>query len=817
VIVRAARGALIEETERLALRFLFCGSCLGTTSKMAANVAPLDGVLAGCCMSGRDVRQGRRAARKRRRMPMVDKGAEAKSASRDLVDGFARHAKEAFDRQRTILSFDAWLDEVVAHPRRHLRNAARYLMDVVASFGVDDVKLPTGTFRRWRLFDQEFDEGRGRVAGQERVQAGIVRVLENFVRSGRIDRLVLLHGPNGSAKTSLIQALTRAAEVYSQTEDGALYRFNWVFPVGSVQKGRLGFGGTSSTHAGSYAHLDAASVEARVPCELKDHPLFLLPRADRSALFAQILNAGQLPADFAVPEVLRSGDLSVKNRRIFDALLATYQGDVREVLRHVQVERFYLSRRYRQGVVAVEPQLSVDAYSRQVTADRSLAHLPPALQHVALYETAGALNDANRGVLEFNDLLKRPIDAWKYLLVATEQAQASLDHVSVFLDVVMLASSNELHLEAFKGHPDWPSFKGRMELITAPYLLRVTDELSIYSEQVPLALTGLHVAPHALAIAARFAVLTRLEPPDDDRYADNGRTLVKTLTPMEKLALYDDGSVPERLSQKEKKELRSIASALYEEHAHADHYEGRHGASAREIRTVLLNAAQDRRYDHLSPIAVLDELRQLVKARSSYEWLRRDVVRGYRDAAAFVDQLERWLVQTLEEEIRSAMGLVKSGSHVETFERYLKHVSAWTKGEKILDPASGRLGAADVELMKSVENVLMAKGDTAEEFRRALIAQIGAYKLEHPDDAVDYELLFGNYMRRLNEDFYAQRKKVVERIEESFLKIVDGDSRGLDARDREQAETLQKNMHARGYTDASARTVIAWLLRRRTS
>jgi serine protein kinase len=752
--------------------------------------------------------------------------ADAK-ASQQLLDRIARSAKESFERQRTILGFDAWLDEVVARPRRHLRNAARYLMDVVVSFGVKDVKLPTGPQRRWRLFDQDFDEGRGRVAGQERVQAALVRVLENFVRSGRIDRLVLLHGPNGSAKTSLIQALTRAAEVYSHTDDGALYRFNWVFPTGSVQKGRLGFGGTSSTHAGSYAHLDAASIEARVPCELKDHPLFLLGRTDRAALFSRLVDSGALPADYTIPDVLKNGDLSLKNRRIFDALLATYHGDVREVLRHVQVERFYLSRRYRQGVVAVEPQLAVDAFSRQVTADRSLAHLPPALQHVSLYETAGALNDANRGVLEFNDLLKRPLDAWKYLLVATEQAQASLDHTSLFLDAVMLASSNELHLDAFKAHPDWPSFKGRMELITAPYLLRVSDEISIYAEQVPRALTGTHVAPHALEIAARFAVLTRLEPPVLDKPStdkghgdgepDNGRAVARTLTPLEKLAFYDHGTVPERLSQKEKKDLRAVASALFEEHAHADDYEGRHGASAREIRVVLLNAAQDRRYDHLSPIAVLDELRELVKARSSYEWLRRDVVRGYRDASAFVDALAAWLARTLEEEIREAMGLVRSGSHVETFERYLKNVSAWTKGEKLADATTGRLVDADVELMKGVEAVLMSKGDTSDDFRRSLIAQIGAYKLEHPDDAVDYELLFGNYMKRLNEDFYAARKKVVERIEENFLKVIDGDVRGLEPRDREQAEILRANLHARGYNDSSARTVIAWLLRRRNA
>jgi len=491
--------------------------------------------------------------------------------ARALVDRIADSRKATFQARRTILSFDEYLSEVGAFPRRHLRNAARYLADVVEHFGVDELKHSGGTLRRFRLFDQAFDDARGRVAGQERVQAALVRILENFVRAGRIDRLVLLHGPNGSAKTSIIQALTRASEVYSQTDEGAIYRFNWVFPTGSVQKGSLGFGGARSSHVGSYAHLDAAAIEARLPCELKDHPLFLLSRDERADLLNGLVAGGGLDADWIVPEVLKLGELSLKNRRIFDALLSTYHGDVKEVLRHVQIERFYLSRRYRQGIVAVEPQLSVDAYSRQITADRSIASLPTALHHVALYETAGALNDANRGVIEFNDLLKRPLDAWKYLLVATEQAQASLDHVSVFLDVVMLASSNEHHLDAFKGHPDWPSFKGRFELVTTPYLLRVKDELSIYESQLPRALAGVHIAPHALEVAATFAVLTRLEPPDASAYPEGVRDVVATLTPVEKMHFYNNGDVPERLSQRERKELRAVVEQMANERASGDH------------------------------------------------------------------------------------------------------------------------------------------------------------------------------------------------------------------------------------------------------
>lgn len=737
------------------------------------------------------------------------------ASTRALLDRFADSLSKDHAARRSILSFEEYLDDVFAHPRRHVRNAAQYLMDVVDHFGTVEVKLPTGKFTKLKLFDQAFDDGRGRVAGQERVQQALLRVLENFVRSGRIDRLVLLHGPNGSAKTSLIQALTRASEVYSNTEDGALYRFNWVFPIANVAKGKLGFGGDSSMKTGSYAHLEPQNVEARVPCEFKDHPLFLLTREQRGALFDEMAKSEKLPRDWSIPEVLKTGDLSVKNRKIFDALMTHTHGDVREVLRHIQVERFYLSRRYRTGVVAVEPQMSVDAYSRQITADRSLGQLPVALQHLSLYETAGALNDANRGVLEFNDLLKRPLDAWKYLLVATEQAQASLDNVGVFLDVMMIASSNELHLDAFKQHPDWPSFKGRMELVTAPYLLRVSDEIKIYEDQIPRALTGVHIAPHALEVAARWAVLTRLEPPDPDTYPADVKKLVVDLSPGEKMRLYDDGSVPERLTQKERKELRQAAHLIYDEHAARDDYEGRYGASAREVRTVLLNAAQNHHYDHLSPIAIFDELRELVRARSTYEWLRREPVRGYRDAQEFVSLVEDIYVRDLDEEIRSAMGLVKSGSHVELFERYIKNVSAWTKREKLPDPATGRLMEADADLMKRVEDVLLAPQESPEDFRRSLIGQIGAHKLEHPDDAMDYELLFGTYMKRLNEDFYNQRRKAVQRLEQSFLKTLDGDDKGIDAKEREQVEAFRKTLYARGYNDSSARSAIAFMMKRR--
>lgn len=726
------------------------------------------------------------------------------SKAESVLGEIYKNSRERFLEDRTILSFDQYLEDVIDHPSRHLRNCAKYVTDAVASFGHVAVEKPTGSYTRQRIFDEV--GSRGPVVGQERVQENIMRLLMNFVRTGRVDRLIFLHGPNGSAKTSIIQAISAAAEKYSHTPQGVLYRFNWVFPAqGARRGGSLGFGQKATDPGkGSYAFLEGTQIESRIPCEFKDHPLFLLDEAQRRLV---IEKAGV--ADSDVPDLIRRGSLSKKNRAIFDALMASHQGDVSEVLRHIQVERFFLSRRYRCGVVGVEPQMSVDAYARQVTADRSLGSLPVALQHLSLFQTGGALSDGNRGIVEFNDLLKRPLEAWKYLLVATEQAEASLDGVGLFLDVLMLASSNDIHLDALKEHPDWSSFKGRFELVTVPYLLRASEELAIYEAQVPPALSSTHIAPHALELAARWAVLTRLEPPDPDRYEESQRDLIRGLTPEEKLELYDSGQIPERLSQKERRVLKGLIPDIAAEHVDRLAYEGRFGASVREVRMTLLNAAQDPDFDHLNPFAVLKQLRTLVKEESSYPFLRRDEVRGYRGAARFVKSVEVSYRETVCDEVRLAMGLVEPDSHKTTFERYLQNVSSWTTGEKMVSVS----GEPDETLMKSVEDVLIADGETSKEFRDALISLIGSAKLDRPDEDVDYELLFGSYMTRLEEDYYEKHKSEVESIARDFLSLLDGDTQSLDAKGKASAEMLRENLFAIGYNESSARHAVVYALK----
>lgn len=717
-------------------------------------------------------------------------------------------SKYQFEQNRTILSFDDYLSEVKKQPKFHLRNAAQYFWDVIQQFGNYEVNLPTGNLKRYRVFDAEFNDHEGQVLGQERVQEELVRLIHNYVRSGRIDRLILLHGPNGSAKTSSIQALIRAAEHFSHQDEGVLYRFNWIFPPKKTTAGGIGFsseGGSAQANK-TYAYLESDAIEAKIVCEYKDHPLLLLPKTYREAYFQEIAH------DLNIPEILKKGDLSAKNKKIFNALLTSYHGDASEVYKHIQVERFYLSKRYRTGVGCVEPQMSVDAYARQVTVDQSLSQLPAALSHVMLFESGGALSDGNRGLLEYNDLLKRPIESWKYLLVATEQAQASLDVMSLFIDSLIIASSNELHLNGFREYPDWQSFKGRFELIKVPYLLKFSDEVKIYQNQIPKALAGTHIAPHSLELAALWAILTRLEPPKLGKLSAELDDILKTITPLEKLELYDTGNIPSRLSQKEQKELKKLIPYLFTQYRDEAEYEGRFGASPREIRMILLNAVQNRNFDHLSPVAVLEELQNLTRERSSYDFLRREPIGDYRNAPNLIQIVKNHYVHQLDEEIKNSLGLIEPDSHFELFERYVRHVSAWTKKEKILNHLTGKMSDPDSELMGYVERILLAQAERPEDFRNSLITRIGAFRLEQPELPVDYQSLFSGHLRRLKEDYYAKQTKTVTRIQNAYLKIEEGEIQNIDDKDRELAKNLKENLLKRGYNLSSARQAIAYLL-----
>ncbi|MEQ9496365.1 MAG: serine protein kinase PrkA [Deltaproteobacteria bacterium] len=740
--------------------------------------------------------------------------------ARDVLKQLSSDVKHTFDEDRTILGYGEWLELLLEKPAANLRGAMQYVRDVFDHYGATERALPRGKVTRYNLFDAPWADGDGRVAGQEPVQQEIYRLVTNFVRDGKVSRLILLHGPNGSAKSSIIHCVQSAMEHYSHTSEGALYSYAWIFPSEKIEKTTLGFGASRDDRAdvsSSYAHLGSDQIDARLPCELRDHPIFFLPKPQRAKLIAKLREEGRLPEDFVISKYILQGDLSPRDRAIYDALLMANDGDHAKVLKHVQVERFYVSVSYGKGVATVEPQMHVDADARQLTADRSIANLPRALQSVPLFEIGGPLVNANRGMLEFADLLKRPVEAFKYLLSTSEEATASLPHFKILLDELLVASSNEDQLAAFKQHPDWNSFKGRIELVRVPYLRRYSDEIQIYERQINDATIAKPLAPHVVEVAAMWAVLTRLKWPNPEHYDDKIQETMKRLSPIEKLRLYDDATVPSWCSANEARELLRAVSTIEDEYKNVARYEGQLGASAREIRTLILNAAHRPEYRCLSPLPVFDELRELVSDPSLYDFLKQEPRHGFHENAHFIHAVHDWWLDLLDDEVRTSMGLVEEAKYEELFTKYIVHVSHFVKKEKLLDKITGKYVDPDTELMSEVESLILAEGESRDDFRHSIINRIGAWSLDHQGDKPNYRELFAGYIDKMESDYFAKQRKVIAKNLRALLDLlVDENDKNVRDETRKAAERTIEVMESRfGYAKPCTAECAAYLLKAR--
>ncbi|MCB9640713.1 MAG: AAA family ATPase [Myxococcales bacterium] len=741
------------------------------------------------------------------------------------VFSFTKSVQQRFEEARSILSFGEYLEEVAKDPARHCRNSTQYIQDAFRFYGTRTVETPQGKEQRFRIFDQGIgEEGplapkASWVAGQEQAQQTLHRMLGNFVRQGRNTRLLLLHGPNGSGKSSIVQSILDALERYAYTPEGVLYRFNWIFPSErKVKRGGIGFSNEehSPIDLSSYAHLESDQIDARLSSPMKDHPLLLLPRPERHQFLDQLKQEGKFPKEFQLSEYLREGDLSARNRMIFDVLLAHYGGDFEEVLRHIQVERFYASQRYRHAVVQVEPQMHVDAGIRQVTADHSLGALPKALSTLNLFEPLGALVDANRGVIEYTDLLKRPVEAFKYLLGTCETGRATVDRVILFLDLLMVGTANEQNLDRFKEIAEFTSFKSRIELIRVPYLLRYSEEQAIYDQQLTESNLPKPITPHVTELAAMWAVMTRLRRPNPKRLPEEVGDLAASLAPIEKTLLYDHGEIPRRFNSKQAKLLRQHVKVLLEETRNDLHYEGRIGASPREIRILLLNAAQNDAYPSVSPLALFEEMENLIQERSVYEFLQLEAKEGYYDPEAFIQVLRSVHLDIIDSEFRRASGLVQADQFKRQLERYIEHVKAYLRKEKINNSVTQKPEDPDQKFMQEVEVILMSKDEAHDDFRNSLISKVAASSLENPGQKIDLAQLFSDFVRTLERDFFAKHKKRLERIARHVLILLVDTKHGLaDSEAKEAQETIQKLTEDFGYSKPCVREMVGLLVRKR--
>jgi predicted Ser/Thr protein kinase len=496
--------------------------------------------------------------------------------------------------------------------------------------------------------------------------------------------------------------------------------------------------------------------------------------------------------------------------------MRTHQGDLLQVLAHVQVEPWAMSRRYRRGLVQVGPEMSVDAGQRQVTADRSLSALPTELQNMTLFETYGPLVDAAGGIAEFEDMLKRPLDSYKYLLGTIETGEVMLSQSILKLNTVLLATTNDVMLEAFREHHDYLSFRDRLTLVPVPYITRRSDERGIYELQL-IPHVQRHVAPFAVDAAAHWAVLTRLHKPKPEAYPESLRLTIQRLTALEKSDLYENGAVPEEISDEEAAELITGIKDLRNEDSASWQYEGRYGASPRLVRQVLLAASLSEDFACLSPFAVIDEIRALTGRKREHPFLDRESEPGgYHDHDGFITEVESRILDQIESQVRSASGLVEEHRHEELLSRYINHVSQAVKGEKVLDETTGEYKDPDESLMQRVEESIKDPSEEADEFRRGLISRIAAWAIEHPKQQLLVGAVLPGHLRRLRDAYFDDHRAKVAEVAGYSLAVVSEDDDQLDRESRTAGASLLERLESEhGYCRICARDGLARLLSQR--
>jgi len=274
---------------------------------------------------------------------------------------------------------------------------------------------------------------------------------------------------------------------------------------------------------------------------------------------------------------------------------------------------------------------------------------------------------------------------------------------------VLVASTNEIHLEAFRQHPEYNSFRARLLPLRAGYLLDYKREHEIYDLQIVPQLRQ-HVAPHATHVAALWAVLTRLLPSKAERYDDAALgKIAADLTPMEKARLYAEGTIPRRLSTEQSKVLRAGLADLAHEFETQPEYEGLTGASAREIPRGVARcqpAPATRVLVSARRVRIKSKCCARTVTTSSCSTSRKS---GYHDYHDFLKQVQKAWLELLDREVRTSTGLVEESRYEELFEKYITHVSLWLKGERYRDPITGDQSDPDQTLLKRVETILEVK------------------------------------------------------------------------------------------------------------
>lgn len=531
-------------------------------------------------------------------------------------------------------AFVQFLEEIFpSNPRGYARNSHEYIWDMLRWHGSEhaDEGQPNGPSR---IFTKELFG----------IDAALARVVEYFKSAsagsevGR--RLLLLLGPPSGGKSSLVILMKRGLEEYCHTDEGAIYAIHG--------------------------------------CPVHESPLHLIPHSLR-AEFRDTYN------------VDIKGEACPYCRQ---RLEQEYGGDFMKI----PVKRVFISEAGRMGVGTYAPHDPTTADIADLVGSVDLSKVAEFGDEgdPRAWSWSGAVYAGSRGLLEMIEILKVKREFLYLLLTLTQEKNVKVSRFPlIYLDETIIAHTNLAEFRKFLQEQENEALLDRMVIVQVPYTLSYPDEARIYKKLISTAsaFRDVHLDPHALRVAAVFAVVTRLEKPQRE-----------SLDVSKKLRLYAGEDV-EGFSETEVERIRAETPT-----------EGLAGVSPRFVINALSNAITRSEAKSLTSMEVLLAIKDAVEsdarmdAKQKRQWIDFLVL-------ARKDFYNRWV----KEDVHKALFASFEEEAQSLLDKYLDEVEASLDQRELTDPITGENRPPDERFLRSVEEKIRISDSGKGSFRQEVV------------------------------------------------------------------------------------------------
>ncbi|HUC92488.1 MAG TPA: PrkA family serine protein kinase [Paenibacillus sp.] len=497
----------------------------------------------------------------------------------------------------------------------------------------------TGGHKRYKFFERE-------IFGLDRA---VEKLVEEYFHSAarRLDvrkRILLLMGPVSGGKSTIVMLLKRGLEQFSRTERGAVYAI----------KG----------------------------CPMHEEPLHLIPNELR-------------------PDVEKALGVRIEGNLCPSCqmrLKTEYGGNIENVM----VERVTISEDNRIGIGTFSPSdpKSQDIADLTGSIDFSTITEYGSESDPRAYRFDGELNKANRGLMEFQEMLKCDEKFLWNLLSLTQEGNFKAGRFALIsADELIIAHTNESEYKSFIANKKNEALQSRMIVMPIPYNLKVSEEEKIYNKLIGQSdMKHIHIAPHALRAAAIFSILTRLK-----ETKKQGMDLIK------KMRMYDG----EEVEGYKEADLKEMQNEYLEE-----------GMSGIDPRHVINRISSALIKQDLACINALDVLRALKDGLDQHPSITKEEREKYLN---FISSARKEYDNLAKKEIQKAFVYSFEESARTLFENYLDNIEAYCNWNKIKDPLTGEELDPDERLMRSIEEQIGISENAKKAFREEILIRISSY------------------------------------------------------------------------------------------